>query len=85
MNICMVAIGLDKTGIISQANIIGIKIWRFPLLQTDRLNGIIGQELIIYFQCCVLTNLQDMACIVHEKNTDNSWTIITCSKIVCLV
>ena len=40
MNICMVAMYLDKTGIISQTNIIGIKIWRFPLLQTDRLNGI---------------------------------------------
>ena len=36
------------------------------MLQNDRLNGILGQELI------KLQMLQDLACIVSEENTDKS-------------
>ena len=36
------------------------------MLQNDRLSGILGQELF------KLHMLQDLACIVREKNTDKS-------------
>ena len=72
MNIGMVAIHSDKTGIMSQTNIIGIKCEGFVCFKLTDYKWYYNYKWNSGLGINKMSMLQDLACILHEKNTDKS-------------